>query len=363
MQPKVSIILLNYNGKQYNKNCIDSLLLQTYQSFEIVFVNNASDDWSCEQVEKLFATEISQNKIRIIQPWYNSGFATGNNIGAQNSNATSYICLLNNDTVLPIDWLEYMIQWIESDPNLGVVGGMVYDDGYENVMKDLFFKQHKKWVNNYFFDSVIIDQTPQDMSGDIVYTTGVSWCCLLYKKELLDKPFDDIYFAYMEDTALCMKILLQWYRVGLAKKAVVHHLGSWSFWKKPTVFKVFHGQKNYILNFILFSQWYRWIVVLPFFIVWVCIRTFANYPLIRIKWLMKAIFWVSTHYKTIIQIKICIRRNIHPKQFYSNLSPLFLSLPFYVHVHRLHAGIIHALNKISQGYFRLFRWLFTWQEK
>lgn len=89
----------------------------------------------------------------------------------------------------------------------------------------------------------------------------------MYKKELLDEPFDDMYFAYMEDTALSMKIILQGYRVGMVKDSHIQHLGSASFGKKPNVFKAFHGLKNYMLNFILLSQGYYRILVLPWFMI------------------------------------------------------------------------------------------------
>jgi hypothetical protein len=68
MQPLVSIIILNYNGKQFNRDCINSLLQQTYTQFEIIFVNNASSDGSCEEVKTLFYNEINVHKVIIIEP-------------------------------------------------------------------------------------------------------------------------------------------------------------------------------------------------------------------------------------------------------------------------------------------------------
>ena len=64
----VSIIILNYNGKQFNRDCINSLLQQTHTHFEIIFVNNASDDGSCEEVKTLFHDEKKKKKIHIIEP-------------------------------------------------------------------------------------------------------------------------------------------------------------------------------------------------------------------------------------------------------------------------------------------------------
>jgi glycosyltransferase involved in cell wall biosynthesis len=64
MQPQVSILLLNYNGKKFNQACIASILTQTYQYFEILFIDNVSTDGSGEEVERLFSKEIKSKKIK-----------------------------------------------------------------------------------------------------------------------------------------------------------------------------------------------------------------------------------------------------------------------------------------------------------
>ncbi|HMT27292.1 MAG TPA: glycosyltransferase, partial [Candidatus Absconditabacterales bacterium] len=112
----VSIILVNYNGKQFNQACIESLLAQTYQNFEIIFVDNASSDGSLEEVEKIFHDKIIEGIIRIVPAGFNAGFAEGNNIGHRNASKTSeFVCLLNNDTTVPSDWLIKLIQAINND--------------------------------------------------------------------------------------------------------------------------------------------------------------------------------------------------------------------------------------------------------
>jgi glycosyltransferase involved in cell wall biosynthesis len=58
MHPQVSILLLNYNGKKFNQACINSILTQSYQHFEILFIDNASSDGSVEEVEQIFVKEI-----------------------------------------------------------------------------------------------------------------------------------------------------------------------------------------------------------------------------------------------------------------------------------------------------------------
>jgi GT2 family glycosyltransferase len=360
---KVSIIILNYNGLQFNKNCLDSLLAQSYKNFEIIFVNNHSTDWSYEEVKKIYDKQIKEKIIKVVEPKENLGFAWGNNYGVTHSDPSSeYICLLNNDTIVPQDWLENLVKGIQSDKKLGAVGSVIYDQGFEKQMDQFLFDEQKKGLNNYFFDSVTVDQTQEDKEGNIIYTTGLSGCCLLYKKSLLEQPFDEMYFAYMEDTALCVKILLQGYRVGMVKDSRIQHFGSGSFGKKPSVSKSFHGMKNYILNFILLSQGYFWIAVLPFFVLGIITRTLISHPVVRIRWLWKALSRIIHNRKTIGKHKKKISKSIPNGELYSQLSKKFMYIPFYTPVNLIIKIIANGLNAISSGYFSLI-WILRKYDK
>ena len=135
----VSIILLNYNGKQFNKPCIESILQQNYQDFEIVFIDNSSTDWSLEEVKKDYQKEIQNKKIIIIESKKNLWFAWGNNLWAgHTSKKSEYICLLNNDTTVPNNRLKELIQWIQSDSTLWAVGSLILDRWYEEAIKNQF---------------------------------------------------------------------------------------------------------------------------------------------------------------------------------------------------------------------------------
>ncbi|MBU4223242.1 MAG: glycosyltransferase family 2 protein, partial [Euryarchaeota archaeon] len=89
--PLVSVIIVNYNGKQYLKNCLSSLSAQSYPAIEVIFVDNASSDGSVEYVRKEFPS------VRIIESKKNLGFAKGNNLGIREARG-ELIATLNNDT-------------------------------------------------------------------------------------------------------------------------------------------------------------------------------------------------------------------------------------------------------------------------
>ena len=73
--PLVSVIIVNYNGKHYLKNCLSSLSAQSYPAIEVIFVDNGSSDGSAEYVRNEFPS------VRIIESKKNLGFAKGNNLG------------------------------------------------------------------------------------------------------------------------------------------------------------------------------------------------------------------------------------------------------------------------------------------
>jgi GT2 family glycosyltransferase len=91
-----SIIIVNYNGLKFLKNCLDSLGKTKYDQFEVIFVDNASSDGSTNYVEKNYPW------VKVIRLKKNVGFAMGNIIGFKYT-IGDYIVLLNNDTIVHED--------------------------------------------------------------------------------------------------------------------------------------------------------------------------------------------------------------------------------------------------------------------
>ncbi len=122
--PLVSVIIVNFNGKQYLKNCLSTLSAQSYPAIEVIFVDNGSSDGSAEYVRKEFPP------IRTIESKKNLGFAKGNNLGIKEARG-DLIATLNNDTEVTPGWLEELVKAM----NLGEKVGMC-------ASKMLFMKDH-----------------------------------------------------------------------------------------------------------------------------------------------------------------------------------------------------------------------------
>ena len=98
----VSIIVINWNGREHLARGLPPLLAQRYPAYDVVLVDNGSTDGSVELVERDFP------KIQLIKLDYNSGFVTANNIGIAASTG-ELVVTLNNDTVPDPDWLGALV--------------------------------------------------------------------------------------------------------------------------------------------------------------------------------------------------------------------------------------------------------------
>src|SRR5208283_3680269 len=94
--PLVSIVILNYNGKNCLSNCLSSVLDTKYSNFEVILVDNASTDYSLEMAQEVFG---SDSRLRVVKNKTNVGFSGGNNVGFSFAKG-DYIVFLNNDTVV-----------------------------------------------------------------------------------------------------------------------------------------------------------------------------------------------------------------------------------------------------------------------
>ena len=355
MQPKISILLLNYNGKQFNQACIESILVQTYQYFEILFIDNASTDDSVEKVEQLFTKEIKNWRIKIIKNETNEGFANGNNIWHKSANSQSkYICLLNNDTVVEKNWLEELVKVIEKDENLGAAWSLILEKGYEQQLQ-LMTKQ-KKIANLTMLGEYSIRQEK------FVYphceVTALSGCCILYRKAIVSTPFPKRYFAYAEDVFFNLLLLIEGHKMAFCPLSIVHHYGSGSFSKKPSYFKLFYGNRNQIVNFLVFYKISTIIKLLPLFLIAQLGHLFVNAPLNRLKAKLKARWRIIKHRKKVknLRNKVQKKRKLTDAEFLKLLSK-DMSSPelFYGKFSPIQSKIISNLNKLFYQYYKILR--------
>ncbi|MGB3905874.1 MAG: glycosyltransferase family 2 protein [Anaerolineae bacterium] len=214
MMARVSVIVLNWNGKHFLQECLGSLRQQTFKEFDTILVDNGSTDGSVQYIERRFP------EVKVIALPNNIGFASGNNVGIQASD-TEYVALLNNDTKADPGWLEALTKALEEHPQVG------------------------------FCASKILLHDPPDVidsAGDLFYTCGVGekrgraekdrgqfarqkpvfgacGAAALYRRAMLDDigVFDEDFFAYAEDVDLSFRAQLAGYQCLFVPEAVVYH--------------------------------------------------------------------------------------------------------------------------------------------
>jgi len=94
----ISVVILNWNGKKVTADCLDSVKGQTFKNYEVILVDNASDDGSCGYLKKKFPF------VKLIRNEENLGYAGGNNVGVKSARG-KYILILNNDVILDRSFL------------------------------------------------------------------------------------------------------------------------------------------------------------------------------------------------------------------------------------------------------------------
>jgi GT2 family glycosyltransferase len=243
---KVSIIILNYNGLAYLKDCLASLRKQTYPNFKIIVCDNASKDGSAEFLTKNYPD------ITIIRNKENSGFAKGNNIAIDHAlkQGTDYIFLLNNDTEMEPDALTKLVETAESDESFGIVGPLVLD------LKD------KKTIQEagMTIDKFGFPMQEKDSNQAVSEVFFVSGCAMLIKRAVLQTvgAFDDEYFMFAEDLDLCWRAQLAGYKIIVNKAARIFHASGGSIvggvvkstHYKTDVRRIFLREKNTLRTLI-----------------------------------------------------------------------------------------------------------------
>lgn len=357
MNKIISIILLNYNWKKFNKDCIDSILLQSYKNFEIIFVDNASTDWSLEEIEKLYEKEINSRNIMIVKNKENTWFTGWNNLWVKYANKESkYICLLNNDTTVPRNWLEELVKWIESDEKLWAVWSIILDKWYEEKIKGMYLKKYEVYVSTILWETAKKKVSEQEIKSWIYYTTSLSWCSILYKKDILKEPFPEWYFAYWEDVFLCLNLIVKWHKLAFCTKSIVNHFWSWSFGTEPSDFKLFYWNRNQIINYLIFYKKITIIKLLPLFIITQFLQIFINVPFKRMKAKIKSRIWIINNWSKLIKLRNEIQkeRKLSDKEFLNQLSYKFSDDVHYASFSEFKLNLIKIINSIFKFYCKTF---------
>ncbi len=186
--PKVNIVVLNYNGRDCLKKCLTSLFCLDYPNFEVVVVDNNSQDGSLELAKLNFS------RATFIKNEQNLGFSAGNNVGIKYSleKMADFVLLLNNDTEVEKDFLSQLIRSAQANERVGILSPLVFGGNGKHV-----------WFSGGKIDWLRMktEHTQKLIESDFAESDFISGCAMLVRAEVFAKAglLDEDFFLYWED--------------------------------------------------------------------------------------------------------------------------------------------------------------------
>lgn len=297
--PFVSIIIVNFNGYKYLKECLDSLYNNTYQNFEIIVVDNNSSDESCNFIHKNYP------KVKLIEEKSNHGFAGGNNIGYKNSTG-DVIILLNNDTKVEKDFIKNFIQVFDEFPNCAAAQSKIvlYDDHTKLDSAGSF------WSPITILYHFGLFRNSNDNKFNKPYKVfSAKGASLIIKKEVIEKVglFVDEFWHYYEETDFCHRIINAGYDIYYYPKALCFHkIGVSRILLNNEQRILFSNTKNKIFSFILNFKFPSLIWVLTKHLAVLNFLVLVYLSRLQIKeaiTVYKAIFWNIINIRKILKLR------------------------------------------------------------
>lgn len=229
--PFCSILVLNYNGKEYVKKCFSSLREIDYPKnrYEVIMIDNKSADNSVNIVKRIFPW------VKVLQLDENYGFGEGFNKGIEMAKG-EYIIILNNDTHVEKDWLKELVKVANTKKKIGICGSKISDEKLGDVGEG--------HIN-------LLGVPSQKDNTDVTECFWISDCSMLIKREVIDKMgrlYDPSFFMYFEEIDVCWRAMLLGYSVYYVPSSVVHHVGSASSSSSGNIMKYYH-YRNKIWTF------------------------------------------------------------------------------------------------------------------
>lgn len=269
MNPKITIVILNWNGYEDTTECITSLQKVKYDNHQIVVVDNGSD---AEEFNKLKNNFLH---IEVLRSDVNLGFTGGNNLGIKHSleKKADYILLLNNDTTVEPNFIETLLKVFEKEPKAGIVAPII----------NYFNEQNKIWSAGGKIDklrgagiSKPASISKEDATSEFK-VEFVSGCCMLIDSNVLNEIglFDENYFLYSEDTDLCYRVNRNNREIYVAKDALIYHKTKSSTKAELSALALYYETRNRlyfvkknISSFLVFTFLYICVSMILKGIIW-----------------------------------------------------------------------------------------------
>lgn len=330
----ISLVVLNYNGFPHLKEYFDSVFGQSVIPDEIIMFDNLSRDGSREFVRKNYP------KVKIIvEDSYNTGTATGSNIGFRHTSG-DYIIFQSNDIKLHKNCVKALINILDNNPKVGIATSVLL-----NYYKDKKTGEHL--IDNAGGIADIfgfgMQNYPQKKcadipeSGEVFFSYGGSF---IIRRKLFEKVggFDDRYFTLNDDFDLSWRVRLLGYKVMYTKKSIVYHKVSATLSKRyDWSLKHYWSQRNLMRSFFKDASNLHLMLIFPLYgiffvaqVVYLFLRgkfflAFAN---------LKAFFWNLLYLPETLVLRYRIQSQKRKNNIAKVLIFTSLKLTFFKEFHK-----------------------------
>ncbi|MCB9231208.1 MAG: glycosyltransferase family 2 protein [Bacteroidia bacterium] len=248
MEPAVTILILNWNGKSFLEKFLPSVLATDYSNFQVLLADNGSTDDSVALVSSAFP------KVKVLELGQNWGFTTGNNKALEQID-TPYFVLLNSDVEVDSGWLRPLVEMAETDPNIASIQPKIRQYNRKTAFE--YAGAAGGWIDRFgypfcqgrIFEDFEEDEGQYDRPAEIFWATGA--CCLV-RKSVTDRIglFEDRFFAHWEEIDFCWRARNYGYKIMYCPSSVVYHVGGGTL-KKENPRKTFLNAHNSLATLLM----------------------------------------------------------------------------------------------------------------
>ena len=253
---KVSIIVVNWNGERFLKDCLGALTCQSHPNYEIVLVDNGSGDASVQLTRENFP------QVKIVALSDNKGFTGGNAAGLEVVQG-AYIALVNNDARPEETWLEKLIEPMLRDYTVGICASKLIFENTRavNSAGDGLTTAGVGFNRGLGADAMNFNESE--------WVFGACGAAVLYRRRMLDEIgfLDDDFFLYDEDTDLNFRAQLTGWKCRYVPAAVAYHVANATSQRLSNLHVYYHTRN---LEFV-------WLKNMPFGIM----LRFAHHKIIQ----------------------------------------------------------------------------------
>ena len=214
-----SIVVVTYDNLTFNRLCLESVLANTEEDFELIVVDNRSEDGTRSYLTKLSESDA---RVRVLFNARNVGFAPACNQGLALAGG-EHVVLLNNDTMVPPGWLGGLLRHLR-DPEVGLVGPVTNRIGNEAEIET----HYRTWGE--FLE--LARSRSEHFAGEWLEIRTPAMFCLAMRRQTYQHigPLDERYeVGLLEDDDYADRAREAGYQLRCAEECVIHHFGEASF--------------------------------------------------------------------------------------------------------------------------------------